>query len=218
MTSKPSTPASNDAVPLDSPRPWARAVALTVFGLTLLQLAVAAFVPDLEQFEGKGFAARLVVYPLMMLALPAVYAWWSRNRTPRPPVPWDAYALVWLPFLVDVSGNTLNLYDSVTWWDDANHLVNWFLLSAGIGLLLSRTTITQPWVLLWLTAGIGGLLAIAWEIGEYFAFIRYGTELDTAYQDTLGDEFLGSVGAVCAGAWMAIRRRRLQPGSLTPEA
>lgn len=198
-----------DAGNREAPPPWARSAALTVLGLTVLQLAIAAFVPDLEQFEGKGFVARLVVYPAMMLALPFGYWLWSRRTGAHVPTPWDAYALVWLPFLIDVTGNTLNLYDTVSWWDDANHLVNWFLLSAGIGVVLSRTSITQAWVLLWLTTGIGALLAIAWEIGEYLAFIRYGTELQTAYRDTLGDEVLGSTGALLAGAWMAVRRRRL---------
>ena len=198
-------------LPLDEPAAWTRSVALTIFALTTIQLAIAAFVPDLEQFEGKGFAARLIAYPAMMLIAPVIYWIWSKQQgSPSPrPQPWDAYTLIWLPFLIDVTGNSLNLYDSVSWWDDANHLVNWFLLSAGIGLILSRTSITQAWVLLWLTAGIGALLAIVWEIGEYFAFIRYGTELDTAYLDTLGDEMLGSTGAFVAGLWMAVRRRRL---------
>ena len=35
------------------------------------------------------------------------------------------------PFLIDVTGNTLNLYDTVVWWDDANHFANWFLLCSG---------------------------------------------------------------------------------------
>ena len=192
----------------EAPPLWARMVAWTIFGLTTAQLAVAAFVPNLDQFEGKGFGARLIAYPAMMLALPVGYWLWSRRYGADHPTPWDAYALIWLPFLIDVTGNTLNLYDSITWWDDANHLVNWFLLSAGIGLILSRTTVTQPWVLLWLTAGFGALLAIAWEVGEYFAFIRFGSELDGAYEDTLGDEVLGSFGALAAGVWMAVRCRQ----------
>jgi hypothetical protein len=199
----------SEAHPRDGVAPWTRPVALTILALTVLQLGVAAFAPNLEQFEGKGFAARLFLYPVMMLIAPVTYWFWSGRHDISQPTPWDAYALIWLPFLIDVTGNTLNLYDSVTWWDDANHLVNWFLLSAGIGLILSRTSITQPWVLLWITAGIGALLAILWEIGEYFAFIRYGTELKTAYRDTLGDEALGSAGAFGAGLWMMARRRRL---------
>ena len=193
----------------EAPPSWARTAAWTFFALTTAQLAVAAFVPNLEQFEGQGFGARLVAYPVMMLALPVGYWAWSRRQRAEHPTPWDAYALIWLPFLIDVTGNTLNLYDSITWWDDANHLVNWFLLSAGIGLIVSRTTVTQPWALLWLTAGFGALLAIVWEVGEYFAFIRFGSELDGAYEDTLGDEVLGTVGALLAGAWMAVRRKRV---------
>ena len=33
------------------------------------------------------------------------------------------------------------------------------------------------------------------ELGEWYTFIRHGTELATAYQDTLGDEVLGTLGA-----------------------
>jgi hypothetical protein len=54
----------------------------------------------------------------------------------------------------------------------------------------------------------GALLAIVWEVGEYFAFIRFGSELDGAYEDTLGDEVLGGIGALLAGVWMAVRSRR----------
>lgn len=187
---------------------WARPTALVIFTLTVVQLAVAAFVPGLEQFEGKGFAARLLGYPAMMLVLPLGYWLWGRRQRPVPPTPWDAYAFIWAPFLIDVTGNTLDLYDTVAWWDDANHFVNWFLLSAGVGLVLARSSLTQPWALGWLTVGIGAILAIGWELGEWYTFIRHGTELDTAYEDTLGDEVLGTVGAALAGGWMALRARR----------
>lgn len=185
-----------------------RAIALAIFGLTVAQLAIATFVPDLDQFEGKAFGARLVAYPLMMLIVPAVYWWWGRRQDPVPAAPWTAYAFIWAPFLIDVTGNTFDLYDSVTWWDDANHFVNWFLLAAGAGLILSRASDLPPWTLGWLTVGIGAILAVGWEIGEWYAFIRQGTELDTAYEDTLLDETLGTLGAGVAGLWMTLRRRR----------
>ncbi|HEX5016313.1 MAG TPA: hypothetical protein VFX15_01865 [Actinomycetes bacterium] len=203
-----------DADNVQKATPWARKAALVIFTLTVAQLVVAAFVPNLEQFEGKGFGARLIAYPVMMLALPAAYHWWSLQQDQPRPTPWDAYALIWTPFLIDVTGNTLDLYDSVTWWDDANHFVNWFFLCAGIGLIVARTAVIQPWVLLWLTAGFGALLAIVWEVGEYFAFIRYGTEIESAYRDTLGDEVLGSAGALVAGTLLAVlSRRRLKPSA-----
>ena len=112
-----------------------------------------------------------------------------------------------LPFLVDVTGNTFDLYDSIDWWDDANHFVNWFLLLSGIGLLVADAV--QPrWVLVVLVAGLGALLAIGWEIGEWWTFIRHGTELDTAYEDTLGDMTLGTLGATLAGLVVARVRSR----------
>ena len=191
-----------------TPAARSRAIALTIFGLTVAQLAVATFVPGLDQFEGKAFGARLVAYPLMMLIVPAIYWWWGRRQDLAPATPWSAYAFIWAPFLIDVTGNTFDLYDSLTWWDDANHFVNWFLLAAGIGLIVSRASDLPPWTLGWLTVGIGAILAIGWEIGEWYTFIRHGTELETAYEDTLFDETLGTLGAGVAGVWMTLRRRR----------
>jgi hypothetical protein len=69
-----------------------------------------------------------------------------------------------------------------------------------------------------MVGGLGAILAIGWEIGEYFAFIRGGTELDTAYEDTLGDLSLGTLGAIAAGAVVARvggRRARRSDGERT---
>lgn len=182
--------------------------AWTIFGLTLVQLLVGTFASGLSQFDGKAFAGRLALYPLMMLVVPAV--WWSirRRQGGTEPLPWAGIALIMAPFLVDVTGNTLDLYDTVVWWDDANHLVNWALLSGGIGLLLTRSAIAPRWALAVAVTGIGATLAILWEIGEYYAFIRNGTELDTAYEDTLGDEALGTAGAFVAALVVAANAYR----------
>ena len=157
---------------------------------------MGTFASSLQQFEGKAFGARLVAYPVMMLIVPVV--WWLVHRSRDVEVPWGAFALVMAPFLIDVTGNTLDLYDSVTWWDDANHFVNWVLLCAGLGLLLLRG-IRASWARVLLVTGLGAVLAVGWELGEWYTFIRHGTELDTAYQDTLGDEALGTLGALVAG-------------------
>ena len=172
---------------------WMPAVVLV---LTVGQLALGTFAGGLEQFEGKAFGARLIAYPVMMLVVPVV--WWLVHRGRRDDVPWGAFALVMAPFLIDVTGNTLDLYDSVRWWDDANHFVNWVLLCGGLGLLLLHR-IRMPWARVLLVTGLGALLAIGWELGEWYTFIRHGTELATAYQDTLGDEALGTLGALVAG-------------------
>ena len=125
--------------------------------------------------------------------------------------PHGAFTLVMLPFLVDVTGNSLDLYDAVVWWDDLNHFANWLLLCAGLGLLLCRS-VEPRWAVVALVTGLGAVLAIAWELGEWFTFIRHGTEADTAYEDTLGDQALGTLGALAAGL-LVIRTRRPRTGS-----
>lgn len=195
-------------MPTDNRSSWPRRATVLIFVLTVGQLAVATLFPDLPQFEGKAFGSRLVAYPLLMALVPVCWAVATRRRGSDQPLPWVAFALIASPFLVDVTGNTLDLYDAVGWWDDANHLVNWFLLSAGAGLLLSRARVQPRWALGLLVAGVGALLAIAWELAEWYAFIRHGTELTTAYEDTLGDQALGSLGAALAGLVIARRDER----------
>lgn len=183
-----------------------RCLAAVIFTLTVVQLAVGALVPGLDQFDGKAFGARLIFYPVLMLVVPAFWRLaQSRGSVRIRETPWRAYAALWSPFLIDVTGNSLNLYDTVSWWDDVNHLVNWFLLSGAIGLLVTNTSASPRWAVGSLAFGFGAALAICWEVGEWYAFIRHGTELEGAYEDTLGDEMLGLLGAAMAGLWVARR-------------
>ena len=174
-----------------------------VLGLTVLQLLIGTFA-GFQQFEGKGFGYRLAVYPVLMLVAPLV--WWRIHRGRDVPVPWGAFALVMAPFLVDVTGNTLDLYDTVDVWDNLNHFANWWLLLWGLGLLLAPSFQGARWALALVVVGLGAVLAIGWEIGEWYTFIRRGTELDGAYEDTLSDELLGTLGAACAAAVLTWRR------------
>ncbi len=173
---------------------------MAVLALTVLQLAAGTF-GGWEQFEGKGFAYRLAVYPLMMLVVPAVWWWRTRDAGPVSPskaLPWGAFALIMTPFLIDVTGNTLDLYDRVEAWDNVNHFVNWLLLLWGCGLLIARADVRPRWLLVVGITGLGAILAVGWELGEWYTFIRRGTELDGAYEDTLSDELLGTLGAFVA--------------------
>ncbi|MCW2796119.1 MAG: hypothetical protein JWM79_1616 [Nocardioides sp.] len=177
-------------------------VPAAVLVLTVAQLAVAEWVPGIDRFADKAFGARLIAYPLLMLLTPAL--WWvvvrRRQATARPP--WGAFTLVMLPFLVDVTGNSLDLYDALVWWDDLNHFANWLLLCGGLGLIICAN-LRMPWATVLIVTGLGAVLAIGWELGEWYTFIRHGTELDTAYEDTLGDEALGTAGALVAGLLVA---------------
>ena len=173
-----------------------------VLAATVAQLAVATFVPGIERFDDKAFGARLAAYPAMMLLVPAI--WWLavKRRRPDATPPYVAFALIMLGFLVDTTGNSLDFYDSLVWWDDLNHFVNWFFLLSGIGLIIARD-LKPRWAQVLLVAGLGCLLALGWEIGEWYTFIRHGTELDTAYEDTLADMTLGSCGAFLAALVVA---------------
>ena len=197
-----------------SPPRTAFLVAMVMLAVTASQLAYATFSgSDLPQFEGKAFGARLVFYPLMMLSVPAIWALVARVQGKDSPIPWAGVAFIMEPFLVDVTGNTLNLYDRIDWWDDLNHFVNWGFMSFGIGILLRRAPGVPAWAVGCMVAGFGAILAIVWEVGEWYTFIRHGTELDTAYEDTLFDEVLGTSGATIAAfltVWLIRRAAREQ--------
>lgn len=170
-------------------------------GLVLL-LAIAVAFPDIEQFEGKAMAWRAATYPLAALIVPL---WWLWRRPARYPVAVDI--LLVLPFLIDTLGNALDLYDTVGWWDDANHFVNWAILTAAAALVLRRQPMEKVYAV-GLAIGFGAVTAIGWEIMEYFAFIRDSPELETAYTDTLGDLALGTAGSILAAIAIAYTGRR----------
>jgi len=161
---------------------------------TVVLLAWAVLNPDLPQFSGKAFTGRALAYPIALLVLPV--AWWVLARG-RIPFPVAADILLGLPFLIDVAGNALNLYDSVEWWDDANHLVNWALHTSAIGLLL-RAGSWGPWTRAALAFGWAANTAVAWELAEFVAFVPDSPEAATAYADTLGDLALGLIGGAVA--------------------
>jgi hypothetical protein len=163
----------------------------------------------LERFEGKAMAGRALIYPIAALIVPVTW-WLLRRRRDELEYPHLLDALLVLPFLIDVAGNALDLYDTVEWWDDANHFVNWGILTAAFGQLLLRLPV-GPVVAAGLAVGFGAVTAVLWEFAEYWTFIRNSSELDTAYTDTLGDLALGLSGSTIAAlvtAWLIRRRDR----------
>jgi hypothetical protein len=176
--------------------------------LTLVLLLAFGAFSGLDRFAGKAFGWRLVAYSIAAILIPAIWA--ARRR--RGSYPFAADTLFVLPFLIDTIGNALDLYDTIDWWDDANHFVNWALLSGALAAVLHRTRIERA-ELFALIVGFGATTAILWEIGEYFAFIRNSPERATAYTDTLGDLTLGLGGSTFAAAIAAfiLTRARTPP-------
>ena len=187
----------------------------------LVGLLLFSVFSGLERFEGKAMTARALTAPGGGVR-GRVVGWSApRGRRRRRPVeyPYALDILLVLPFLIDVAGNALDLYDTVEWWDDANHFVNWGLLTAAFGQLLVRFPL-GPWVAGGLALGFGAVTAILWEFAEYFTFIRDSPEEETAYTDTLGDLALGLSGSAIAAlvtAWLVSRRRRAAVASPRPE-
>src|SRR3954468_19223852 len=172
---------------------------LVAVGLKLLLFALLAFAvthQDWWRFAEKGTGARAVAYPLLGLAVPALGAAPGRGRGGGYPA--DVDILVTLPFVIDMVGNALDLYDSVDHFDDVCHFLNWALLSAAIGCALLRLRL-PPWQVFGLCVGFGAAAAIVWEAGEYVTFGPGSAEEVTGYRDTVGDEVLGLSGAVVGG-------------------
>ena len=185
--------------------------------VALAGLLVSALIfPDLSGVKEKAGTARLVVYPLGMVVVPLWWWLYGRRRAGssgaegggRGGFPWTADLLISLPWLLDLLGNRLNLFDTVDWWDDWMHFLNWLLLTAGVLLAWSARGVSRG-VLVMCAIGFGLSAALLWELGEYFAFIRTSPELTTAYTDTLGDLTLGGLGSLLAGLAVAYLRRQV---------
>lgn len=164
--------------------------------LLVALLLVAALTPG--HFGDQAAPYRLVAYPVLALVLPAA---WLLSRTRRR-LPAGAVTLVVLPFLIDTIGNIGDLYGEIAWWDDVNHFLNWLLLCGGIGLALAHV-VRPRWALGLLVVGLGALLALAWEGGEW-AFFYAAPYSARLYEDTLADQALGTGGALLAAVLVVV--------------
>ncbi|GAB2845387.1 hypothetical protein GCM10022221_50900 [Actinocorallia aurea] len=191
-----------------------RVVSVGLKAALVVLLGMALAFPEWERFADKAMGARAVAYPLAVMVVPVV--WWARRRLGKGGAfPWDVDALLTAPFVIDVAGNAADLYDTIGWFDDFCHFFNWVLLVSAAGVALRRGSLSlPPWAHVLLCAGIGAIAAIGWEIAEYGAFILDTPESVGIYRDTLGDEALGTLGAVVAGlvtAWKPRREAEMAP-------
>lgn len=196
-------PVDGEATVMSSRRLVLASIAIKIAALLLLALAV--IYPDLGGLKAKGLGARAVGYSLGLVALPLAWRLLVRRRCVK--FSWAADVLCGVPILADLLGNRLDLFDSVSWWDDAVHVVLHGLLTAGV--LLQFWPRAGLASLLTATVAFGGLSGLAWELAEYATFMRHGVELSGAYRDTLGDLCGGMTGSILAGVAVALSRADL---------
>jgi hypothetical protein len=177
-------------------------IAIKIALLALLVHALAN--PDLPQYSGKAMLGRALTFPIAAFLVPAV--WWLRYRDR--PYPADVDLLLTAPFLIDVVGNALGLYDSIVWWDDLNHYFNWMLVTAAAAVVLRSSGLGRL-NCFGLAVGFAAVTAIGWELAEYVTFIRFSSELSTAYTDTLGDLMLGTLGGATGAAIVGLSSPRV---------
>ena len=203
----------SEAVVTLRPAPSAARVANVVLKtLLVLMLALTLLYPESSNLRDKGAGVRAIVYPLLAFTIPAV--WWLSWKD-RVAFPWLADVLVTITCFTDILGNRMNAYDAISWFDDWMHFMNTGLLAAAFVLLtLPRSTGFGRIVERSLALGATG--AIAWELGEYYAFLSQHSERRFAYADTLSDLGLGVLGAVVAAVaihrlWQRGRLEAVEP-------
>lgn len=189
-----------------TPPTWVVLLDVTAKVLLLLAITRVALDPAWGNLEGKAPAARALTYPLLAFVVPLTHV----VRRSQGPYPWLADLLVTVPAFSDILGNRLDLYDTVSWFDDAIHLVNTGLLGAAAVLLagwagapLRRRAA--------LSIAAGMTFAVAWEVWEYASFVTRSAEVGTAYADTVWDLALGWLGTVVAA--VVVGSRAVTPAS-----
>ncbi|MGA8987529.1 hypothetical protein [Aeromicrobium sp.] len=192
--------------------PVVRSLDLTAKAFLIVLLVTALLFPDLGNMREKAAGLRAVTYPLLAFTIPVLWFTFWRDRAS---FPWVADLLVTVTCFTDTLGNRMNLYDTISWFDDWMHFMNTGLLAAGVVLLtLHRSATLAATVERALSFGVTA--AVSWEIAEYFAFISKSSERRGAYTDTLGDLALGSLGTITAavvvhGLWQRGRLATAAP-------
>lgn len=196
----------------------AKSVNVTAKAGLVVLLVLALLYPDLGHLRDKGAGIRAVGYPLASFAVPFIWwAWWRERMA----FPWIPDLLVTITCFTDVLGNRMDLYDTIVWFDDWMHFMNTGLLAAAF-ILLTLPRHSSLGRVVERSLAFGATAAIAWELGEYFAFLSKSSERAFAYGDTLSDLTLGVLGALVAAVLVqrSWRSGRLfdpvPPGSAQP--
>jgi hypothetical protein len=166
-------------------------VAVVVFAL------IPIVRPDASHFAGKAMGIRALLYPAMILLIPAI---WLLAGRPTPYPVWADIAFG-LPFAIDAGANVFGLF-AIQGFDVIPHALGWFLLSTAFGLAVAPL-VSERWIVFGLVLGFGAVIDILWEAGE-FAMMKSGASgLDLTYENTIQDLVVSLAGATVAAIAMA---------------
>jgi len=161
-------------------------VAILVFSL------IPIVSPESSHFAGKAMGVRALVYPAMALLIPAI---WLLAGRPRP-YPVAADIAFGLPFAIDAGGNVFGLF-AISGFDALPHFLGWFFLSTALGMAVAPL-LDRRWVAFVIVLGMGAVVDILWEAGE-FALMKSGASgLQLTYENTIQDLLVSLAGAALA--------------------
>ena len=199
----------------DSRLEGGRRLMWVVKGALAASLLAGLLFPDIPGVAGKGWPERCIGYPVSALLVPAI--WVLRGRrgqlAGRGRYPYLADALLVVPFVLDLLGNLVNLFDTVEQFDDVLHFVNWTFLVAALVLFMAPAGLAR-WNLVLMGSGFGALAIVAWEGVEWIIQEMGTTGLQLTYDDTVGDLVLSTAGGMLGAlvtASILIRRPALSP-------
>jgi hypothetical protein len=172
-----------------------------------LRIAIVFFTVDAivnagdERFAGKALGPRnvgiLLGLSMLFPILHFIYKRWKRY-----PVWYDNLYLS--IFWLDMAGNTLDLYNSVEWWDHIPH----FHGPGALAMVLMGAFGLEALA----AAGLSTILHVTLECWEYYGDVLLGTHNVRGVADSINDLAFGLAGMVVytfiAARWMFLRRRR----------
>lgn len=104
---------------------------------------------------------------------------------------------------------TLDWYARVPGLDLAVHALANGCLAVAAVLVMTRVGLLGPSVppvgTIVIVTGVGALLAVVWEAGEWFGHTVLNDQIGVGYDDTIGDLVAGTLGSALAGCVLASR-------------
>jgi hypothetical protein len=157
-----------------------------------------------DRFAGKALGPRNVGIMLgFSMLFPLVYLVAKRWRS----YPWWYDNLYLSIFWLDMAGNSLNLYNSVEWWDHIPHFHGPGALSAVLMGVFGLPGLAA--------AGLATILHVTLECWEYYGDVLMGTHNVRGIADSINDLAYGLAGMLAYtmlfGRFAFTRRRRAKP-------